>query len=223
MEEAAAAAVLLPEGPSLTSLHQLLQHVVAPLLAAQQQDEQDQPGLKQPAGGAAAASTAELLAATHRFAAQVAAAAKHCSSEAAVVRLPVLPPGLDLADTAAAAASEEAVLACEQCMEEWVQAVAQLLQREGGAKPDGPSPLAELAHWQARAEAYGSLLEQLSVPAVRGAEAVVQRGSMDANLAAGFHAQLAELTRLVRSGGRRAVCCLPTVPRNMRSLCTLAA
>lgn len=207
MEAVAAAAMLLPEGPSLSSLHHLLQHVVAPLLAAQQEQQQGQPSAWQPAGGAAA-STAELLAATHRFAAQVAAAAKHCSREAAVVRLPVLPPGLDLADTAVAAGSEEAVLACERCMEEWVQAVVALLQREGAAQPEGPRPLDELAHWQARAEAYGGLLEQLSVPAVRAAQAVVERGSMDANLAAGFRAQLAELTRLVRGRARQGLCCV---------------
>ncbi|PRW56454.1 flagellar inner arm dynein 1 heavy chain alpha [Chlorella sorokiniana] len=219
VQAAAAAAILLPEGPSLTSLHQLLQHVVAPLLEAQQEEQQQgQPGAWQlTSGGAAAASTAELLAAPHRFAAQVAAAAKHCSSEAAVVRLPVLPPGLELADTAAAAASEEAVLACEQCMEEWVQAVAELLQREGTAQPEGPSPLAELAHWQARAEAYGGLLEQLSVPAVRAAQAVVQRGSMDANLAAGFHAQLTELTRLALEARDNARI-LATMERHLRVL-----
>lgn len=192
VEAAAATALLLPEGPTLSSLHQLLEHVVAPWLAAQQEqqggDASDQQG--------GSASTSQLLAVTHRFAAQVAAAAKHVRSEAAL-RLPVLPPGLDLGDAGAAAASEEAVLACERCMEEWVQQVAGLLQREGAARPDGPSPLAELAHWQARAEAYGGLLEQLSLPAVRAAQAVVERGSMDANLAAGFRAQLAELTRLV--------------------------
>lgn len=222
VEAAAAAAVLLPEGPSLHSLHQLLQHVVAPLLAAQQEEQQGGTAIWQPDGGATAASTAELLAATHRFAAQVAAAAKHCSSEATVVRLPVLPPGLDLADTAAAAASEEAVLAYEQCMEEWVQAVAALLQREAATQPDGPSPLAQLAHWHARSEAYGGLLEQLSVPAVRAAQAVVQRGSMDANLAAGFHAQLAELSRLVRSGlgwlARQQGCYTQSWPPRVRPL-----
>ncbi|KAI7844971.1 hypothetical protein COHA_001338 [Chlorella ohadii] len=216
MEAAAAAAMLLPEGPSLSSLHHLLQHVVAPLLAAQQEQQQGQPSAWQPAGGAAA-STAELLAATHRFAAQVAAAAKHCSREAAVVRLPVLPPGLDLADTAVAAGSEEAVLACERCMEEWVQAVVALLQREGAAQPEGPRPLDELAHWQARAEAYGGLLEQLSVPAVRAAQAVVERGSMDANLAAGFRAQLAELTRLALEARDNARF-LATLERHLRAL-----
>jgi len=35
-----------------------------------------------------------------------------------------------------------------------------------------------------------------------------QRGSMDANLAAGFRAQLAELTRLVRGRARQGLCCV---------------
>lgn len=207
--EAGVSCTLLPAGPSLASLHQLLALVVAPWLAAQQASNGGSGGggISEGSGGAAAiglaagndpaaAAAADLLAATHKLAAQTAACAKHLHSEVSVA-LPSLPPGLSLlGDPAAVAASEEAVLACERCMEQWVGAVAGVLQREGGARAASRGPLAELDLWRRRADAYGALLEQLSVPAVRGAQAAVEAGSSDANLAASFRGQLAELARL---------------------------
>lgn len=218
-------ATLLPDGPSLSSLHQLLQLVVAPWLAAYQPgsglSSQPSTGRQQrpartnihSAGRAVSGSNgasqgdavsaanvpeatlpaaAEMLAATHKLAGLVAAASKHLRSEVAVR----LPAGVDLADIEVAAASEEAVLACEQCVEEWVLLTTAALQREAAAKPEGRGPLAELESWRARAEAYGGLLEQLSVPAVQAVADILQRGSTDTVLAASFRAQLSELGRL---------------------------
>lgn len=199
--EAGVSCTLLPGGPSLASLHQLLALVVAPWLAAQHSGSGGEASSAAAIGLAAgddpaAAAAADLLAASRKLAAQAAACAKHLHSEVAVA-LPSLPPGLSLlGDPAAAAASEEAVLACERCMEEWVGQVAGVLQREGGARPAGRGPLAELDLWRRRADAYGALLEQLGVPAVCGAQAIVERGSSDANLAASFRGQLTELARL---------------------------
>lgn len=207
--ETAVACTLLPAGPSLTSLRLLLEHVVTPWLAAQQPgSSQPQTGSSSGAAGqpsadsvgsngaaptgAASAAAAELLAAAHKLAGQAAQVARHLRSEVQVQ----LPRGIDLADVAAAAGSEEAMQACERCMEEWVQLATAVLQREAGLKPAGRAPLAELLFWQDRAEAYGGLLEQLSVPAVRATQAVVERGSGDRNLPTSFAAQLSELGRL---------------------------
>lgn len=247
-EEATAqvSATLLPDGPSLSSLHLLLQHVVAPWLAAHQPGSSpsdgptpaglepqtcssaqstghERPGSKTALTGdsrsaapvpvVALPAAAELLAATTRLAGLVAAAAKHLRSEVAVR----LPSGVDLTNVAAAAADEEAVLACEQCMEEWVLLTTSALQREAAVQPGLHGPLAELELWQARAEAYGGLLEQLSVPAVQAVAEILQRGSSDAALAATFRAQLAELARLAldaRDNSRF----LATLERHFRAL-----
>lgn len=239
-------ATLLPAGPSLTSLHQLLQLVVAPWLAAHQPESSlsagdstahlqlqacnstPTAGLEEPGSSAASCSptasaaakqgavlpaSAELLAATHKLAGHVAAAAKHLRSEVAVR----LPTRIDLTDVAAAAANEEAVLTCEHCVEEWVLLATATLQREASAKPRGTGPLAELEFWQARAEAYGRLLEQLSMPAVQSVAEVVQRGSSDAALAGSFKAQLAELARLAMDA-RDNSRFLATLERHFRAL-----
>lgn len=235
--------MLLPSGPSLSSLHLLLEHVVAPLAAAAAQhgshDELEQslggdskaavamceaePGQPPPNGSrwqkashrssaAYSAAAAELLAATHKFTALVAAAERHVRSEVGVEL-----PAVDLQDVAAAARSEEAVLACERCMEGWVRLAADTLQREAGLRPVGRGPLVELEFWQARAEAYGGLLEQLSVPAVRATQGVVEAGSLDRNLAASFRAQLAELARLAMEA-RDNTRFLLTMERHLRTL-----
>lgn len=204
------ACTLLPGCPSLSGLNHLLAHVLAPWLAAQQPD-----GSSTSSEPTFTAAT-ELLATTHKLAAQAAACAKHLRSEVALA-LPTLPPGVDLADPASAAGSEEAVLACERCMEEWVGLCTGVLQRESAACPANRGPLAELDLWQNRAEAYGGLLEQLSVPAVRRVQEVVERGSMDANLAASFRAQLTEMARLSLEARDNARFLL-TLERHFRAL-----
>lgn len=215
--------LLLPHGPSLSSLHLLLTHVLAPLAAQQQgagldavQGSSDSAaGSGEAPDGASAAeeavasaashigststsddpavagAAAELLAATHKLAAQVAACQKHLRSEVGVQL-----PAADLRDVAAAARSEDSVLACERCMEEWVRLTSAVLQREAAQSPRGRGPLAELQFWQARGEVCGGLLEQLSVPAVRATQGVVEAAGRDHNLAASFRAQLSELARV---------------------------
>lgn len=245
-EEPGVSCSLLPTGPSLSHLHLLLTHVLAPLVAgygnadakdggnSDDNDGTDAAAAAEAAlgqgnsrgngnsnsrGGSVISSSgiptdvqAELLVAVHKFAAQVASCAKHVRSEVAVQL-----PAADLRDVAAAARSEEAVLACERCMEEWVRAATGVLQRESAVRPAGRGPLAELEFWQARAEVYGGLLEQLSVPAVRAAQGVVEAGSLDHNLAASFRAQLSELTRLAMEARDNARFLL-TLERHFRAL-----
>jgi dynein heavy chain len=225
--EAAVACTLLPAGPSLTSLRLLLEHVMVPWLSDQQADSgQPQSGSSSRAAGqvstdnggaapmdAASAASAELLAAAHKLAGQAAQAARHLRSEVQVQ----LPRGVDLVDMAAAAGNEEALQACERCMEEWVQLATAALQREAGLQPVGRGPLAELVFWQERAEAYGGLLEQLSVPAVHATQAVVERGSGDRNLPASFAAQLSELGRVALEA-RDNLKFLQTLERHFRAL-----
>lgn len=223
---AAVAATLLPGGPCLPALHQLLDLVVAPWLAAQQPRSGEGSGtLSSRAGAATAANTArsgaaptsraaaasppstarsaaqhaggggpagELLAATRRFSKQAAAAARHLRSEVQVQ----LPDGVDLNDVAAAAANEQAVAACERCMEKWVLLATKAVAREDAAQPAGRGPLPELEFWVARAEALGHLLEQFGAPAVCAVQAVVERGSADGALVGTFRVQISELTRL---------------------------
>lgn len=223
-DETGITCTLLPDGPSLGALHQLLSLVLAPWLAAQLEqaagvgaDAVDiEPSTPGGVGDGSGGTTAELLAATHKLAAQAAACARHLRSDVAR-SLPAMPPGTDLADPAAAARSEEAVLACERCMEGWVQLATGVLQREGSARPEGRGPLAELELWRRRAEAYASVEEQLGVPVVRAAVKVVELGSLDASLSASFQNAVGELARAALDA-RDNCRFLATLERHLRAL-----
>lgn len=186
---------LLPAGPSIGSLQQLLAAVALPWLAAQQESaaSSGQHGAVSwhPSGGRHSRLD-DLAAATQKFVGQVEQAVKQLGAE---VELP-LPQGVDLTNPRAAAASEESVLVCERCMVEWVRVMTATLQREGQMQPQGRGPLAELHHWQRRSAAYNSLHEQLSLPVIHAAVEVVQHGSLDQSLLASFKTQASDLARL---------------------------
>lgn len=193
--EAALSWGLLPAGPSIASLHQLLAGVLLPWLAAHGGGSAagggEGTGSCSAAGAASASASAPLAglaAAASKFCQQVEAASKQLGAD---VALP-LPPGLDLlaAPPEALAADEAAVLACEHCVVEWARLVGATLAREAAAQPQGRGPLAELHHWQRRAAAYGSLHEQLGLPAAAAAIEVVARGSLDPGVLASFRAQV---------------------------------
>lgn len=191
--EAALSWGLLPAGPSFASLNQLLAGVLLPWLAAHGSNGGASAAV---ADGAATAGKADspsvplagLAAAASKLCRQVEAGSQHLGGE---VALP-LPTGMDLhsALPEALASDEAAVLACEQCVVEWARLVGAMLEREAAAQPQGRGPLAELQHWQRRATVYGSLHEQLGLPAAAAVVEVVARGSSDPGLLASFRAQV---------------------------------
>ncbi len=64
------------------------------------------------------------------------------------------------------------------------------MQRESEKQPAGKGPLAEIDFWRERNAVLSALYEQLNLPHVKRLIAVVELGSDDRNLLAGFKSQV---------------------------------
>jgi dynein heavy chain, axonemal len=105
----------------------------------------------------------------------------------------------------------------EHHMADWAATIATVMQKESAKQPAGQAPLAEIEFWRQRNAVLSSLFEQLNLPNVKTMVAVVEAGSDDRNLMAGFKAQFSELTKLAAEA-RDNVKFLTTLERHFKNI-----
>nr|Q9SMH3.1 RecName: Full=Dynein-1-alpha heavy chain, flagellar inner arm I1 complex; AltName: Full=1-alpha DHC; AltName: Full=Dynein-1, subspecies f [Chlamydomonas reinhardtii]CAB56598.1 1-alpha dynein heavy chain [Chlamydomonas reinhardtii] len=203
---------LLSEGPSLRILEQMLSSVFVPILVQMS-------GGDVASGGVLMQSMTdnshrELLGNMQKFHSQVTQALQQLTGDV-TLQLPDFP----LEDMDRAAADTDLVMQLEQYMAEWSQVLASVLQRESQKHPTGKGPLAEIEFWRERNAVLSSLYEQLNLPQVKRMILVVEKGSDDRNLMAGFKSQLGELTKLATEA-RDNVKFLTTLERHFKNIAT---
>ncbi|PNH08033.1 Dynein-1-alpha heavy chain, flagellar inner arm I1 complex [Tetrabaena socialis] len=201
---------LLSEGPSLRVLEQMLSSVFVPILLQMS-------GGDVAAGGVLMQSMTnnshrELLGNMQKFHSQVTQALQQLTGD---VTLQV--PDVPLEDVDRSATDTDLVNQLEHYMSEWSQVLASVLQRESQKHPTGKGPLAEIEFWRERNAVLSSLYEQLNLPQVKRMIAVVEKGSDDRNLIAGFKSQLGELTKLATEA-RDNVKFLTTLERHFKNI-----
>ncbi len=154
-------------GSSLSVLEQLITEIYAPCIqlffansskptTSQQQSQQQLVQLSD-------AVQAEFLANIQKFSAQIQNVFQQVSRE---VRLEVI--SIDTNRRVAEIASDATTVAQLQlALENWIPAIASIIEQEKGKKAVGKGPLAEVDFWRQRATAFGTVYEQLSTAPVR--------------------------------------------------------
>ncbi|KAL6757976.1 dynein heavy chain, N-terminal region 1-domain-containing protein, partial [Haematococcus lacustris] len=203
---------VLSEGPSLQALEQTLAAVYLPILMQMTGGDLSNAGVLLSSG--TNSSHKELLGNTQKFLSQVSHALQQLHGD---ITLAV--PDIAIDSVEAGAADNELVLSLEQYMAEWSQALASVMQRESEKQPAGKGPLAEIEFWRERNAVLSALYEQLNLPHVKLMIQVVEAGSEDRNLMAGFKSQLSELTKLAAEA-RDNVKFLTTLERHFKNIAT---
>lgn len=103
---------------------------------------------------------------------------------------PLQIPDVQIDSAEKSATDSELVLQLEHFIAEWSQVLAGVMQRESEKQPNGKGPLAEIEFWRERNAVLSALYEQINLPHVKKMVQVVEIGSDDRNLMAGFKSQV---------------------------------
>ncbi|KAG6552243.1 hypothetical protein Mapa_006092 [Marchantia paleacea] len=175
---------VLPSGPTLCALEQLLFHLFMPILAREgvyagsKFWHTEETHMMEHVGN-------ELLSNMQRFLSQqVSIAQQHLLGDAQLV-IPSLPADcLEKTDI-----DYELILQLESLLADWIPAVIHAIEVEAVKIPAGQSPLAETQFWRDRTNALSSLYEQLNSINAKRMLALLDAGSSNSNLLASFRSQ----------------------------------
>ncbi|OAE19678.1 hypothetical protein AXG93_1847s1410 [Marchantia polymorpha subsp. ruderalis] len=204
---------VLPSGPTLSALEQLLFHLFMPILAREgvyagsKFWHTEETHMMEHVGN-------ELLSNMQRFLSQVSIAQQHLLGDAQLV-IPSLPADcLEKTDI-----DYELILQLESLLADWIPAVIHAIETEAVKIPAGQSPLAETQFWRDRTNALSSLYEQLNSINAKRMLALLDAGSSNSNLLASFRSQFTELSKMFLEA-KENVKFLTTLERHFKTICT---
>ncbi|MCO5597848.1 hypothetical protein L7F22_051932 [Adiantum nelumboides] len=181
---------VLPAGPTLDSLEQLLLQLFLPLLSCEDiLGESKFWGVKETCLMDKMGN--DLLSNMQKVLSQV-ASAKQSLTLATKLTIPSLPPDcLDKTDV-----DYEFLLELETAANDWLPVIEATVQQEAQKTPIGKHPLSELDFWRDRVNTLSSLHGQLSSQRIKNIVAVLEVGSSNIELLQSLKSQYSDLNKM---------------------------
>nr|AML30863.1 axonemal inner arm dynein heavy chain 7 [Marsilea vestita] len=202
---------ILPVGPSLDSLEQLLLQLFLPLLTQEEQAGECRFwALKDTCHVDRLGN--DLQSNMQRFLFQV-SNSKQILSQSIKLTIPPLPDNCFEKEV-----DYEVVIELETAANDWLPVLESTLENETQKIPSGKSPLAELEFWREKVNTLSSLYEQLSSQQVKNIITVLESASGNTELVQSFKSQYADLTKLFLEA-KDNVKFLTTLERHFKTIC----
>ncbi|KAJ7570946.1 hypothetical protein O6H91_01G141400 [Diphasiastrum complanatum] len=202
---------VLPLGPSLSTLEQLLFQLFIPALARDGAPGEASFWASEDAN-IMEHTGSELLSSMRRFSLQVLSANQLLTGDAQLFIPAVSSESLQKAEV-----DYELVLQLETVVTDWVQAIDIVIRQETEKDILENNPLVELEFWRERSNALSRLYEQLNFYTAKKVLAVMEAGSTNLDLLGSFKTRFAELAKMFREA-KDNVKFLTTMERHFKTI-----